>query len=73
MQQPKFITIDEACKILNLSKSTIYKRSRDKSLPIYRCGKKLLFDRDELQRMITDSRVLGKPSAFNQGIKIEKP
>lgn len=44
----RFIGIDEACKILRRSKSTIYHMVRDGILPHYKVGKMLEFRPSEL-------------------------
>jgi excisionase family DNA binding protein len=51
-QQPDYIGIDQASELLNLSKSTIYKRTMNSQLPFYKHGKKLMFSRLELQDFI---------------------
>jgi hypothetical protein len=44
----RFINADQACELLNLSKSTLYKMTSSKKIPFYKCGRKLLFVSDEL-------------------------
>jgi excisionase family DNA binding protein len=44
----QFINIEQASSLLNLSKSTIYKKTMLNTIPFYKCGRKLLFVPDEL-------------------------
>ena len=44
----RFIGIDDASRLLNLSKSTIYKRTMSNDIPHYKPGGKLLFLQEEL-------------------------
>jgi excisionase family DNA binding protein len=67
-RQPEFINIDQACQLLNLSKSTVYKRTMNNELPFYKNGKKLLFKRSELIAFITKHKAI-QPAP--QGITIE--
>ncbi len=67
-QQPDFISIDQASELLNLSKSTIYKRTMTGSIPFYKHGKKLMFSRLELQEYIRKHR---HQQTGIQGITIE--
>lgn len=67
-QQPDFISIDQASKLLHLSKSTIYKRTMTGSIPFYKHGKKLMFSRLELKSYIRKHR---QQQTGIQGITIE--
>ena len=49
---PEFLTIDQAAEFISLSKSAIYKRVMDKSIPFHRSGRRLLFKKDELIKHI---------------------
>jgi len=53
---PDFISIDQASELLNLSKSTIYKRTMTGSIPFYKYRKKLKFSRLELIKWIMDHK-----------------
>ena len=44
----RFIGIDDASRLLNLSNSTIYKRTMSNTIPYYKPGRKLLFIQEEL-------------------------
>ena len=56
----KFINLEQACELLNLSKSTLYKRTHNKTIPFYKCGSKLLFIQEELIQYVLDSKVTSK-------------
>jgi len=49
----EFITVEQACQLLNISKSTLYKRTMNSEMPFYKHGKKLLFKRSELIQYIS--------------------
>jgi excisionase family DNA binding protein len=68
-RQPDFIGIDQASELLNLSKSTIYKRTMTGGLPFYKHGKKLMFSRSELQDFIKQHK---HQEPEIQGVTIEK-
>lgn len=65
----EYVGIDEACKILKLSKSSIYKRAASKTIPHYKRGKKLLFLPVELYEYIKGGRVEDEQLP---GVTIEK-
>jgi len=44
----EFITVEEACKLLRISKPTLYKRMRDGSLLYIKLGDRTLFDKANL-------------------------
>lgn len=67
--RPEFVNIDQASKVLNLSKSTIYKRTMNNELPHYKHGKKLMFKYSELIEFINKHKV--KP-VEQKGIMIER-
>lgn len=48
---PLFLTPDEAAKVLNIPKRTIYAKIREGKLPISPHGKPYRIDRDRLFRM----------------------
>ena len=50
------IGIDEACKIIQKAKSTIYALVRKGLLPCYKRGKKLFFFEDELIAWISEGK-----------------
>ena len=48
----RFINVDQACELLNLSKSTLYKMTSAKKIPFYKCGRRVLFVQDELFQFV---------------------
>ena len=46
--QEEFITVDEACKLLRMSKPTLYKSMREGLIKSNKIGNRVLFHRDEL-------------------------
>lgn len=56
-QQPeKLITIEEACNILGLAKSTVYAMTQAHKIPFYHPGKKLMFKHSELINWMEQTR-----------------
>jgi excisionase family DNA binding protein len=53
-EQPVFLNIDQAAKMLNLSKSTVYKRTMKNEIPFHKStrGGKISFTRQELENYI---------------------
>jgi len=68
-RQPEYINIDQAGQVLNLSKSTIYKKTMKGELPFYKHGKKLMFSRNELQKFIQKHK---HQEPVFQGVTIER-
>ncbi len=64
-----WLDINGACDLLKLSKSAIYKRTMEQSIPFYKTGKKLLFKRSELEEYIAGFRTVNAPL---RGIQIER-
>jgi excisionase family DNA binding protein len=63
----EYLSIEDAAKYLNLSKSAIYKRTMDKTIPFHRSGRKLLFKKSELINYI---EMEANPQQY--GIIVEK-
>lgn len=66
----EWLGIEEASQLLKLSKSSIYKRTMNHSIPFYKFSKKLMFRRSELEEFINNHKHCS--SASNQGIDIEE-
>ncbi len=47
-----YLTPDEACKLLRIAKSTLYKMTANNTIPHYKCGKLLRFKSLELIEFI---------------------
>lgn len=55
---PDRISLNEACKVTGLRKSTIYKLTSSGGIPCFRIGeRKLLFSRKELQEWLIEKTV----------------
>ncbi len=68
-KQAEFLTVQQACQLLNISKSTIYKRTMNSEIPFYKHGKKLIFNRLELINYISQHR---NHKPVFQGVTIER-
>ena len=55
--QNEYVNIDEAAKILTLSKGFIYKLTCTMAIPHYKRGKRLYFSKQELNGLINKGRV----------------
>ena len=67
-QAPEWMTFDEVCDYLNLSKSNIYKLTMNNEIPLYKLGRILKFKKDEIDTWIISHRV--KKSQL-QGVEVE--
>jgi len=67
---PEFIGTTEASELLGLSKSSIYKRTMNGTIPFYKIGRKLRFSRSELHEFIKKGQVESDPLP-GPGITIE--
>jgi excisionase family DNA binding protein len=59
-QEPEIVDADEACKITNLAKSTLYKKVSDGSLSYIKKGKKLYFISSKLKDWIKEGEKQSK-------------
>lgn len=53
----EFLTVDQAAKLLNSKKSTIYKRTHTGTIPYYKTGNKLFFRKSELLQLIEANKI----------------
>jgi len=65
----EWMTLDEVCDYLNLSKSSIYKLTMKNGIPFYKLGRILKFKRAEVDEWIESHRVT---KLSIQGIEIEE-
>ena len=56
-QENKLLTIDQAAKFLNLSKSTVYSKVSKGELPYMKKGKRLYFSQEELVGYIKSGKI----------------
>ncbi len=54
--EQKYIDIDEACEMLKLAKSTVYRLASNGGIPVSKRGKKLYFNEAELREWIDGGR-----------------
>ncbi len=50
--EKRLISVEEAAKYLGVQKSTIYSWAWRRKIPSVKMGRRLLFDREDLDRMI---------------------
>ena len=48
----RFLDIDGVCEFTSLSKSTIYKRVMNQTIPFCKVGKRILFDKEQVSAWI---------------------
>jgi excisionase family DNA binding protein len=53
----EYLSLSEAAEFTHLSKSFLYRNTSQKTIPFRKIGKKILFDRAELQAWIDAQRV----------------
>ena len=52
-----YLSLSEAAKFLNISESTLYKRTSSKEIPHFKSGKKLAFNKTDLEKYVAATRV----------------
>lgn len=67
-KQPEFVSLPQACEILNLSKSAMYKKTCRKEIDFYKHGKKLFFRRTDLIDYIAKNKQREQAT----GLRVEK-
>jgi excisionase family DNA binding protein len=51
------LNLDEVCNLTGLSKSHVYKRTMNSSIPHYKQAKHLFFDRVEIENWLKENRI----------------
>lgn len=65
----EMLTVDEAVKFMGLSKSSLYKMSADRALPVYKPnGKKIYFKKDDLVNFLKQNRVMSQQEIEQEAI-----
>jgi excisionase family DNA binding protein len=64
-----YLTVLEAAKLLNISVSTLYKKTSLKEIPHIKLGKKLTFRRADLEKYIADARVRTRSEIDDEAAK----
>ena len=55
--QKPYIDLESACSYLSISKATMYQKTMRKTIPHFKCGRKILFSIDNLNDYIENHRV----------------
>ena len=55
---PDVLNLNQAAEYISLTKSAIYKKTSDRTIPHFKQGKKLYFKRSELNEWLTKQKVL---------------
>ena len=55
---PDVLNLNQASEYISLSKSAIYKKTSDRTIPHFKQGKKLYFKRSELNEWLTKQKIL---------------
>ena len=53
----KTLTLKEGCKYIGYSKSYMYKLTSSQQIPHMKCGKKIFFDKDELDLWVRRNKI----------------
>ena len=64
MMERQTVTVEEAARILGISRSTAYLAVHRGELPVLRVGRRLLVSRIALERMLIQSGERSLPAAF---------
>jgi excisionase family DNA binding protein len=54
---PNIMSIDDAAVFTGYKKSTLYRKTCMNDIPHYKCGNKIFFKKEELERWILNNRV----------------
>lgn len=52
-----YIDLEEACSYLSISKATMYQKTMRKTIPHFKCGRKILFKVNDLNNYIESNRI----------------
>ena len=66
---PQWMSLDELCEYLGLSKSSVYKMTMADEIPLYRLGRILKFRRDEIDDWIIHHKIKKQSP---QGVEVEE-
>ena len=50
----RFMTVAEVAEYFNVGRITIYGLARDRLIPAFRIGRDYRFDRNEIEKLVTD-------------------
>lgn len=67
----RYLTIEQACTYLNVAKPTLYGYVSNRFIPFIKKGKKLYFERKELDSWLLEGRKSTKKELFNN-LKLSK-
>jgi len=56
-QENRFLSIDELSSLLHAKKMSIYRWTSQKTIPHLRMGRRLLFERSEIEKWLETKRV----------------
>ncbi len=65
----EFIDVEQASKLLNLSKQTIYTKSSKREIPAMKRGKRLYFSKSELMQYIKEGKRLTNEDIEAEAVK----
>ena len=65
---PDVLNLNQASEYISLSKSAIYKKTSDRTIPHFKQGKKLYFKRSELDEWLTRQRIATKEEIEKEAI-----
>lgn len=64
--EDKYLNVEEVCKFLKISRSTLFKLKKEAKLPYAKLGGTLIFDRDDLIKWVDDQKVTELPQSEMQ-------
>lgn len=67
--QKEMLTVSEAADFMNVSKSTLYKMSFNRDVPVYKpTGRRVYFKRDDLVNHLKQNRIMSKQEIEQEAI-----
>ncbi|HTK19198.1 MAG TPA: helix-turn-helix domain-containing protein [Mucilaginibacter sp.] len=67
--EKEMLTVSEAAEFMNVSKSTLYKMSFNRDVPVYKpTGRRVYFKREDLVKHITHNRVMSRQEIEQEAI-----
>lgn len=57
MKDEKFYNVDDVCKLLRVSKITVYRWLKSKKLTSYKVGRAYLFKKTDIERFLEQNKV----------------
>lgn len=54
--QKRYLTLDELAELLSIPRNTIYAKTSRREIPFLKVGRRLMFDRHEIEKWLSESQ-----------------